>query len=85
MRGDFDDLLRMFPYFGDFPLSAQIALWDMIYNLGPGGLRREFPLMRQAIQDGDWEEAARQSHRGDIGEPRNDYVRDLFMEAAEDD
>ena len=57
----------------------------MIYNLGPGGLRREFPLMRQAIQDGDWEEAARQSHRGDIGEPRNDYVRDLFMEAAEDD
>ena len=85
MRGDFDDLLRMFPYFGDYPLPAQIALWDMIYNLGPGGLRREFPLMRQAIQDGDWEEAARQSHRSDIGEPRNDYVRDLFMEAAEDD
>lgn len=85
MRGDFDDLLRMFPYFGDFPLSAQIALWDMIYNLGPGGLRREFPLMRQAIQDGDWEEAARQSHRSDIGESRNDYVHDLFMEAAEDD
>ena len=85
MRSDFDDLLKMFPYFGDFPLSAQIALWDMIYNLGPGGLRREFPLMRQAIQDGDWEEAARQSHRSDIGETRNDYVHDLFMGAAEDD
>lgn len=83
MRDDFDELLRMFPYFGDYSLSAQIALWDMIYNLGPGRLRREFPLMRQAIQDGDWEEAARQSHRSDIGEPRNDHVRDLFMETAE--
>lgn len=85
MRGDLDDLLRMFPYFGDYPLSAQIALWDMIYNLGAGGLLREFPLMRQAIQEGNWEEAARQSHRSGIGESRNDYVRDLFMEAGEDD
>ena len=85
MRGDFDDFLKMFPYFGDYPLPAQIALWDMIYNLGPGGLRRGFPRMRQAILDGDWEEAARQSHRSDIGETRNDHVRDLFIEAAEDD
>jgi GH24 family phage-related lysozyme (muramidase) len=85
MRGDFKALLRLFPYFGDYPQPAQIALWDMIYNLGPAKLRREFPLMRQAIQDGNWEEAARQSHRGDIGESRNDHVRDLFMEAAEGD
>lgn len=82
VRNDFDELLRMFPDFGNFPLPAQIALWDMIYNLGPEGLRREFPTLRQAIEDGDWEEAARQSHRLDIGERRNDFVFDLFMDAA---
>jgi GH24 family phage-related lysozyme (muramidase) len=84
MRSDFDNLVGMFPYFGDFPLPAQIALWDMIYNLGPRGLQRGFPLMRQAIQNGDWQEAARQSHRQDISEERNEVVFDLFMQAAED-
>ncbi|MEZ5887850.1 MAG: phage minor head protein [Paracoccaceae bacterium] len=83
VRNDFDELLTMFPAFGNFPLSAQVALWDMIYNLGPEGLRRGFPRMRQAIEDGDWEEAARQSHRLDIGEGRNDFVFNLFMDAAE--
>ncbi len=82
MRGDFDDLLRMFPDFGNFPLSVQIALWDMIYNLGPDGLRRKFPSMRQAIEDHDWEEAARQSHRIGPSEERNQHVFDLFMDAA---
>jgi SPP1 gp7 family putative phage head morphogenesis protein len=83
MRGDFEPLLRMFPGFGNFPLSAQIALWDMIYNLGPSNLRTGFPRMRQAILDGDWEEAARQSHRRQPSEERNQYVFDLFMDSAQ--
>lgn len=83
MRGNFEDLLQMFPSFGNFPLSAQIALWDMIYNLGPPNLRSEFPLMRDAILEGDWEEAARQSHRLGISDQRNQHVFDLFMDATE--
>ncbi len=83
MQGDFEPLLRLFPGFGNFPLSAQIALWDMIYNLGPSNLRTEFPRMRQAILDGDWEEAARQSHRIGPSEERNRHVFDLFMDAAQ--
>lgn len=82
MRGDFPALLRLYPEFGNLPLSAQIALWDMIYNLGPAGLAG-FQLLRQAIHDGDWEEAARQSHRLRISDDRNDFVFDLFMDAAE--
>ena len=83
MRGDFKALLKLFPSFGNFPLSAQIALWDMIYNLGPPNLRSEFPLMRDAILEGDWEEAARQSHRLGISDQRNQHVFDLFMDATE--
>lgn len=85
MRGDFDDLLRMFPYFGDYPLPAQIALWDMIYDLGPRRLRDEFPKMRQAVVDRDWKEAANESHRVGPSTERNQYVFDLFMQAAEED
>lgn len=83
MRGDFEVLLRQYPGFGNLPLSAQIALWDMIYNLGPSRLA-QFRLLRQAILDGDWEEAARQSHRQGPSEERNQFVFDLFMDAAEE-
>jgi hypothetical protein len=40
--------------------------------------------MRQAILDGDWEEAARQPHRQDVGDERNEFVFNLFMDAGED-
>ena len=83
MRGDFEAMLRQYPGFGNLPVSAQIALWDMIYNLGAAGLAG-FQLLRQAIQDGDWEEAARQSHRLKISEERNDFAFDHFMDAAEE-
>lgn len=82
MRSDFEDLLRQYPDFGNLPVSAQIALWDMIYNLGPGGLE-DFRRLRQAIRDGDWAEAARQSHREGPSEERNRFVFNLFMDAAE--
>ena len=85
MRGDLEALLRMFPEFGNYPLPAQIALWDMIYNLGPSRLRNLFPKMRQAILDADWEEAANESHRDGPSVERNQFVFDLFMDAAQED
>jgi GH24 family phage-related lysozyme (muramidase) len=83
VRQDFEALLRQYPGFGNLPLSAQIALWDMIYNLGPRGLA-QFQMLRQAILDGDWEEAAEQSHRNGPSEERNRYVFDLFINSAEE-
>ena len=83
MRGDFSALLRLYPDFGNLPLSAQVALWDMIYNLGPRGLAG-FKSLRQAIEDADWEEAARQSHRLKINDDRNDFVFNLFLAAADE-
>ncbi len=81
MRKDFKALLRQYPEFGNLPVSVQVALWDMIYNLGADGLAA-FRLLRQAIEDGDWAEAARQSHRIGPAEERNQFVFDLFMDAA---
>jgi len=83
VRQDFEALLRQCPGFGNLPLPAQIALWDMIYNLGPTGLA-QFRMLRQAILSGDWEEAAEQSNRNGPSDARNQYVFNLFMDAAEE-
>ena len=79
---DFDALLGLFPYFGNYPLNAQIALWDMAYNLDVNGLKDNFPNFCQAVRDEDWETAATESHRTDTKEGRNDFVFDLFMDAV---
>lgn len=83
IRAEFEALLRQYPDFGNLPLSVQVALWDMLYNLGSSGLAG-FELLRQAIAKADWAEAARQSHRLRIDEDRNDFVFNLFLDAAED-
>lgn len=83
IRDNFEGLLSIFPDFGNFPVAAQVAIWDMVYNLGLGGFRREFPNLQEAIRAGDWAIAASESARTDVGPERNDYVFDLFMEAAD--
>lgn len=83
VRADFPGLVSLYPFFGNLPDPVQLALLDILYNVGLGGLAG-FPLMQQAILRGDWEEAARQSHRGgDVSKERNDYVFNLFMDAAD--
>jgi SPP1 gp7 family putative phage head morphogenesis protein len=82
VRGDFKAMLKRFPGFGNFPLSVQTGLWDMIYNLGPTGLSA-FRNFRSAVLDGNWATAAQESERGDVSDARNRYVFDLFMDAAD--
>jgi GH24 family phage-related lysozyme (muramidase) len=81
LRADFRALLRQYPDFGNFPLPAQIALLDMLYNLGPP-VMSSYSNMRRAIHAADWEAAARQSARSGISDERNQHVFNLFMEAA---
>jgi len=84
VRDNFESVLALFPGFGNFPKSAQIALWDMVYNLGVDGLRTKFPNLCQAVQDGNWAVAASESHRTTISERRNQNVFNLFMESLSD-
>ncbi len=64
--------------FGDFNSNVQLALFDMIFNLGATKLVKSFPKFNEAIKNGDFEKAAKQSHRLDISEKRNKYVEDLL-------
>jgi GH24 family phage-related lysozyme (muramidase) len=74
-------LRRMFPGFDSFPASAQQALVDMAYNLGTGGLAK-FKNLRAACEAGDWARAATECSRSTSRPARNEWTRQMFLEAA---
>ena len=67
--------------FDNFPEKVQIALFDMIFNLGKTKLNNTFPSFNAAIKTSDWKKAAVQSNRPDVSVSRNTYVKDLFNAA----
>ncbi len=69
--------------FDDFPSDAQIALFDMIFNLGGPRLTKKFPSMNMAIKANDWRGAAAECNRPAVSPARNSFVRKRFMAAAE--
>ncbi|MBA4503703.1 lysozyme family protein [Marinobacterium marinum] len=60
------------------PERVQLALYDMIFNLGQPKLKHGFPRFNQHIRDGNWAAAARESHRRGISESRNRHVYKLL-------
>jgi GH24 family phage-related lysozyme (muramidase) len=74
-------LRRELPHFDSYPPSAQRALIDMAYNLGVGGVGR-FHSLRAACEAGDWAQAAAECHRRTCRAERNDWTRDLFLQAG---
>jgi GH24 family phage-related lysozyme (muramidase) len=62
-----------------WPAGVQDAVRDIVWNTGHLG----FPMMLAAIRRGDWEEAARESHRHGIQRSRNDWTRDSILSARE--
>lgn len=65
------------------PEPVQIALVDMAFNLGVGGLSK-YRKLRQAVQAHDWATAANECHRNGIQDARNEATRQLFLQAAAD-
>jgi GH24 family phage-related lysozyme (muramidase) len=74
-------LAAALPKWSSYPEPAQEALFDMAFNLGLGGLK-EFPRMLEAIDAGDWNTAAAQSHRQGISESRNQEIAALLRSAS---
>ncbi|NOS88527.1 MAG: hypothetical protein HOP34_08305 [Methylococcaceae bacterium] len=81
-------------YFKDYktyPTTVKRALLDMAYNLGMGkdatkkhhatGLH-QFKTLKAAVESGDWKKASENCHRKGPSEERNNWTRDLFLEAA---
>ena len=78
----FEQQLRVhFRGYSKYPEPARLALIDMAYNLGVGGLL-EFKELKKAAEAGKWEEAARQSKRSGGRSSRNKYVKELFEAAG---
>jgi GH24 family phage-related lysozyme (muramidase) len=64
-----------------YPDEAKLALIDLAYNLGFGGLKK-YQNMKKAIDAGKWDDAAKHSNRPDGRASRNKYVSDLLKAAG---
>jgi GH24 family phage-related lysozyme (muramidase) len=62
----------------DLPEPAELALWDMVFNLGSF---HEFPELVAAVHAGDWNRAADECVRRDVSATRNTDTQALFREA----
>lgn len=76
-----------YPGFDSFPEDAQVAMLDMVYNLGPGFPRTwtKFTAAVNRPEDKggpDWRTAAAQSNRYQLSPERNHEVKTLFLRAA---
>ena len=73
-NGYFDD-------FDNFKPNVQLALFDMIFNLGATKLVKVFPTFNSHIKAGDFEKASKESQRKGISDARNTYVERLLKSA----
>lgn len=82
---EFIPILRAnYPGFDTFPEDAQVAMLDMVYNLG-NGIHATFVNFTRAINNPngpDWVTAARESNRPQVPAKRNLEVYNLFISAA---
>jgi GH24 family phage-related lysozyme (muramidase) len=62
-----------FEHFTDLPTNVQLALMDMAFNLGRSKLCK-FQNLRAFLKQGDWQNAAKESHRRGIQSSRNEAI-----------
>ncbi len=71
--------------FDTYHPKAQMAVMDIQYNIGNKNFSQEKWLkFYDAMARRDYESAAVESHRKDVGQNRNEEVRKLLLEAAEE-
>jgi GH24 family phage-related lysozyme (muramidase) len=75
------DLAKNFAHYQTYPAPAKRALLDMAYNLGLDGLL-DFKKLKKAAECGTWRTAAAQCHRAGPSQERNDWTREMFLQAA---
>ena len=76
------DLVNIYPGFDSMPEPAKISLFDMIYNLGSGGIEYKFPHFTKAVRARDWKTAADQSLRPQLSDRRNNSTKNRFLACA---
>ena len=76
------DLRTHLPHYDTLPDPVKLALLDMIYNLGPAGLFKDFPHLIAAVQSGSWAQAAARCLRRGPSAARNAWTREQFLSAV---
>ncbi|MBQ4891764.1 hypothetical protein J8L86_18110 [Shewanella sp. MMG014] len=69
--------------FDNMPIEAQLALFDMVFNLGITKLKNQYVKFNSLIKQEKWAEAAKQSNRVGISPIRNQYVMKLLKLAQQ--
>ncbi|MFC4875135.1 hypothetical protein [Microbulbifer halophilus] len=67
--------------FDQMPSEVQMALFDMIFNLGATKLQKLFLKFNDAIKKENWADAATECNRPDVSPSRNNYVKQLLTTA----
>lgn len=76
------ELRTKIPNFDRLPYSARKGLMDMQYNMGENKFNsKKWPKLFQALDKKDYKSMAKESHRADISEVRNQDIYDLFLSA----
>jgi GH24 family phage-related lysozyme (muramidase) len=68
--------------FDGMPENVRLALFDMMFNMGPTRFPRPWHELVAAIKQADWKDAAARSNRPQVNAERNAYVRQLFLSQA---
>lgn len=77
-----NDMTSYYKTIFNAPYPAQLALLDMIYNVGLPKMKKNFKSFNEAINNGHWLIAAKESHRKGIREIRNKKIAAFFRSAA---
>jgi len=85
IEGFVQQLKRDFPNYDHYPEPARLGLIDMAFNLGNSGLINKFPSFTRAAREEDWASCQRECHRRGISDTRNEEVKTLFGECANDE
>lgn len=59
--------------------NVQLALFDMIFNLGASKIVNSFPKFNTALKAGEWKKATAEANRPDVSPSRNQYVQQLLQ------
>lgn len=78
-------LRKLYPKYDEYPASAQLAMLDMAFNMGAGGLKTKWPKLNKSIDALSWADAAEQCERPGANAVRNSGTKALFMQAAEEE
>lgn len=85
IREHAERVTQKFELFDTLPKAARQALLDMQFNMGGRFTEKRWPKLFNAVQKRDWETAAHESYRYQIGKNRNESVKTLFLQSLNDE